>query len=112
MKTIIKITLFLFIGYFLWPKDAVNKLTNPSEKGIVDKNENLTLILKGKVSGNLTIFNQTILTVKEVETEKIYHVLLLNKTSPKIDSLVTITIRKYDLLKINEKSITLYKETN
>jgi hypothetical protein len=111
MKTIIKISIILFIGYFLWSKYAVNKVSNSYEKSKTDKNENLTIVLSGKVSGSFTLFNnQTILTIKEAETEKPYHVLSFNKLSPHIDSLVTYTVRKYDIIKINDKSISLYKE--
>ena len=110
MKTIIKISIILFIGYFLWSKYAVSKGPNSYEKSKTDKNENLTIVLSGKVSGSFTLFNQTILTIKEAETEKPYHVLSFNKLSPHIDSLVTYTVRKYDIIKINDKSISLYKE--
>jgi hypothetical protein len=110
MKTIIKITIILFIGYFLWSKYAVNKVSNSYEQGLIDKNENLTVVIKGKVSGSFTLLNQTILTIREAEKEKSYHVLLFNNSSPKIDSLVTYNVRKYDIIKINDKSISLYKE--
>jgi hypothetical protein len=110
MKTIIKISIILFIGYFLWSKYAVSKGPNSYEESKTDKTENLTIVLSGKVSGSFTLFNQTILTIKEAETEKPYHVLSFNKLSPHIDSLVTYTVRKYDIIKINDKSISLYKE--
>ena len=110
MKTIIKITIILFIGYFLWSKYTVSNVPNSYEKSKTDKNENLTIVLTGKVSGSFTLFNQTILTIKEAKTEKPYHVLSFNKLSPHIDSLVTCTVRKYDIIKINDNSISLYKE--
>ena len=110
MKTIVNVLLVLLIGYLLWTKYS-GKITPDSDKPTSKEiNNNNEILLKGKVAGNFTLFNQTIITVNENGNDKTYHVLILNKQAPRIDSIVTLKIQKFQILKINDRDITLYKE--
>lgn len=109
MKTLIKIALIVFIGYILFSifsdkKDTAN--SNQDKESLADR----TMLLKGEIAGNFSLLNQTVVTIKELETEEIYHVLLASGLAPKIGTPVVLVIQKYDIVKINDRSITLYKE--
>lgn len=110
MKTLIKILIVVVIGYLLWTvfsdKKEADANDTPSEQ-----NEPQTMMLKGEVTGNFSFFNQTVIAVEQINTNETYHVLLTTSTTPSIGSPVIIKIKKYDIVKINDKSITLYKET-
>lgn len=109
MKTIVNVLLVLLIGYLLWTKYLGN-ITPDSDKS-TSKEKNINeILLNGKVAGNFTLFNQTLITMNETGSDKAYHVLLLNKPAPRIDSIVTLKIQKFQILKINNRDITLYKE--
>ncbi|MBN1185160.1 MAG: hypothetical protein JXB49_22935 [Bacteroidales bacterium] len=105
MKTLIKIALIVFIGYIIFSIFS-DKKEFADNKG----HDNRTMLLKGEVTGNFSLLNQTVITIKELTTEEIYHILLANGQTPKIGTPVELTIRKYDIVKINDRSITLYKE--
>jgi hypothetical protein len=109
MKTLIKILFVVIIGYLLWTAFS-NKKEVDSSNTSSEQNESQTMLLKGEVTGNFSFFNQTVIAVKKLNTNESYHVLLTTSTAPSIGSPVIIKIKKYDIVKINDKSITLYKE--
>jgi len=109
MKTLIKIAIIVFIGYILFSIFSDKKETAKDEPG-TENNDGRTMLLKGEVTGNFSLLNQTVITVKELETDEVYHVLLTKGMAPKIGTPVILSIQKYDIVKINDKSITLYKQ--
>lgn len=109
MKPLIQIALIVFIGYILFLIFSDKKETAKNESG-AENNGDRTMLLKGEVTGNFSLLNQTVLTVREIETDEVYHVLLLKGLAPKIGTPVILTIQKYDIVKFNDRSVTLYKE--
>ena len=75
-----------------------------------ERNDSREILLEGRVTGIFTLFNQTIYTVKEKDTGKTYHVVLFNGKVSEIDSIISCRIRKFDLIRINDKDMALYKE--
>lgn len=110
MKTILNVILVLLVGYLLWSRFTGNTDAKAKEGKPEERNDNREILLKGKVTGIFTFFNQTIYTVKEDDTGKTYHVVLFNGKVSEIDSTVSCKIRKFDLVRINDKDLALYKE--
>jgi len=112
MRTIFKIIITIFVFYLLWA--LFLKPANNTQKNNIVKKEttkNVTII-KGVVTSNYSLLDYSVVTVKELSSGKIYHILLTHGDTPSIGSPVIIKIKKYTLIKINDKSITLYKQVD
>lgn len=106
MKTLIQIALVVFIGYILFSIFSDNK------KSQAESEDGRTMLLHGEVTGIFSLFNQTVILVKELETDEMYNVILSKDVAPKIGAIVMLTIQRYDIIKINDRSITLFKEVD
>ncbi len=112
MKTIFKILIAIVIAYLLWAL-FLKPADNTQKNNIVKREttENVTTI-KGVVTSNYSLLDYSVVTVKELSSGKIYHILMTNGDTLNIGSPVIIKIKKYTLIKINDKSITLYKQVD
>lgn len=112
MKTIFKIVITIVVIYLLWAL-FLKPTAHTQKNNIVKKEttENVTII-KGVVTSNYSLLDYSVVTVKELSSGKIYHILMTSGDIPKIGSPIIIKIKKYTLIRINDKSITLYKQVD
>jgi len=112
MKTILKIIIIIIVIYLSWILFIKPSKENVSNKQTKIERLNNLLTIKGEVKNNFVLLNQAIIVVKELESHKLFYVLMINADTPKIGTPVIMKIKKYDIIKINDKSITLYQENN
>ncbi len=112
MKTIAKLIIAVVVVYLLWAL-FLKPIATTKKSNIVKKEttENVTII-KGVVKSNYSLLDYSVITVKELSSGKTYHILMTKGDTPNIGSPVIIKIKKYNLIKINDKSITLYKQVD
>lgn len=110
MKSLIKLMFIIMIIYIVWNvllKPTANSIQNQEINNEQDIN---VITIKGDVKKSFTLFNWSIVNVRELKTEKEYYIILADQSSPEIDTPIIVKIRRYDIIKVNDKSFTLYKE--
>jgi len=108
MKTIIKILVAAFVVYAVWTL-YINPSHNTAKQQKTETIHN-TQEVKGTVTNNFSLFNHSVIVVQELSSMKKYYILTKGPKVPKIGSPVIVKIKKYDIIKINDKSLALYEQ--
>lgn len=103
--SVFAIILMIIIGY----KIIVKPSTYLAETTRVELRTDSVLVIKGQVTGNYTLLNNTIITISDSTNSLKYYVSVGKSRVPKTGSYVEYEVGELNIFTINEKRIALYR---